>query len=178
VALVALGARRVRATREGEPLCVQGHAAATAFVVLKGKLEALEKKPSSSSSVGVDFDFDAETRGEASYGSRVKMLSRGDVIGAESLFTGAARRATVFALSEEAWVLEIQRKAVTVLARRRPTALDEIAAVVRRLDRDGEVCVAERRNDHPPDLKTPSRPAARYRYVRSTRPITSTRSNP
>jgi Leucine-rich repeat (LRR) protein/CRP-like cAMP-binding protein len=147
VALVALGARRVRATREGEPLCVQGHAAATAFVVLKGKLEALEKKPSSSSSVGVDFDFDAETRGEASYGSRVKMLSRGDVIGAESLFTGAARRATVFALSEEAWVLEIQRKAVTVLARRRPTALDEIAAVVRRLDRDGEVCVAERRND-------------------------------
>ena len=60
---------RVRATREGEPLCVQGHAAATAFVVLKGKLEALEKKPSSSSSDSielVDFDADADARGQAS----------------------------------------------------------------------------------------------------------------
>ena len=150
MALVALGARRVRATREGEPLCVQGHAAATAFVVLKGKLEALEKKPSSSSSDAtelVDFDADADARGQASYGSRVKKLSRGDVIDAESLFTGAARRATVFALSEEAWVLEIQRKAVAVLARRRPVALDEIAAVVRRLDRDRDVADDPEGND-------------------------------
>ena len=150
VALVALGARRVRATREGEPLCVQGHAAATAFVVLKGKLEALEKKPSSSPSDAtelVDFDADADARGQASYGSRVKKLSRGDVIDAESLFTGAARRATVFALSEEAWVLEIQRKAVAVLARRRPVALDEIAAVVRRLDRDRDVADDPEGND-------------------------------
>ena len=106
ISLVARGARRVRVTREGEPLCVQGHVAATAFVVLKGKLEALF------------------------FGSRVRELRRGDVIGADCLFTGAARKETVFAVSEEAWVLEIQRKAVAVLARRRPTALDEIAAVV------------------------------------------------
>ena len=167
VALVALGARRVRATREGVPLCVQGHAAATAFVVLKGKLEALEKKPSSSSaSIGVDFDFDAEASyGSASYGSRVKKLSRGDVIGAESLFTGAARRATVFALSEEAWVLEIQRKAVAVLARRRPTALDEIAAVVRTsLDRDNrDVADDPERND-----ATTRKPSSRFQNERST----------
>ena len=167
VALVALGARRVRATREGVPLCVQGHAAATAFVVLKGKLEALEKKPSSSSaSIGVDFDFDAEASyGSASYGSRVKKLSRGDVIGAESLFTGAARRATVFALSEEAWVLEIQRKAVAVLARRRPTALDEIAAVVRTsLDRDNrDVADDPERND-----ATTRKPSSRFQNGGST----------
>ena len=108
ISLVARGARRVRVTREGEPLCVQGHVAATAFVVLKGKLEALF------------------------FGSRVRELRRGDVIGADCLFTGAAREETVFAVSEEAWVLEIQRKAVAAIARRRPVVLDEIADVVSR----------------------------------------------
>ena len=126
IALVARGARRVRATRDGEPLCVQGHAAATAFVVLKGKLEALEKS-SSSSSAAAAAD---ESSGGFPYGSRVNVLSRGDVIGADSLFTGAPRGATVFAVSQEAWVLEIQRHAVADLARRRPSALDEMAAAV------------------------------------------------
>ena len=46
------------------------------------------------------------------------------------LHTGAPRGATVFAVSQEAWVLEIQRHAVADLARRRPSALDEMAAAV------------------------------------------------
>ena len=143
IAVVARGARRVRVTREGEPLCVQGHVAATAFVVLKGKLEAFARRRAEMTSAPADPSLaDGGRSGEVSggfFGSRVRELRRGDVIGADCLFTGAARDATVFAVSEEAWVLEIQRKAVAATARRRPVVLDEIAKfVVARFSRTDE----------------------------------------
>ena len=100
--LVTFGTRRVRVSSAGEPLTVKGNDGRTAFLVLKGKLQG-----------GTDLK---RTR-----------FARGDVIGANSVFAGVTRDDTIWAVSTEAWVLEISRGAFTEIAKHRPTAMDAIA---------------------------------------------------
>ena len=124
--VVTFGCRRVCVRRDGEPLTVQGNHGGTAFLVLKGKLEGTREILLDSS---VDGQF---MEPQSTHTTRVtkKRYGRGDVIGVLSVFTGAERDETIWASSDEVWVLEISRRAFMQIAKNRPTALDEIATSI------------------------------------------------